>query len=97
MSISSNGNVYYIENFLSVGPKLRQAHRYLTRSVHTNWIFIADLEGPNITSRKLYISFLLDSLEVIHRKRRNNFLIAAESHSNSIVSSIIGNLSRITV
>ena len=97
VSIYCYGNVYCVENFLTVGPKLRQAHRYLTKSVHTDWRVFADLEGPNITSRRLYTTYYLDSLEVIHRKRRNTFLIAAESHTNSLISSIIGNLERITV
>ena len=97
VSVYCYGNIYSIENFLSVGPRVRQAHRYLTRSVHTDWRNFADLPGPNITSRCLYTTFYLDSLEVIHRRRRNNFLIAAETHANSIISSIIGNLPRITV
>ena len=46
---------------------------------------------------RLYTVFGLDSLEVIHRRRRNMFLIKAASHSNTIVSAIIGNEPRITV
>ena len=95
-SIYCYGNVYSIENFLSVNPRLRQAHRYLTKSVHTDWTRIADLGGPNITSRRLYTSYNLDSLEVIHRRRRNMFLINAEKHNNSLIAGIIGNLERIT-
>ena len=34
VSIYCYGNVYCIENLLMVSSKLRQAHRYLTRSVH---------------------------------------------------------------
>jgi len=71
-SIYCYGNVYCIETYLSVNSRLRQAHRYLTKSFHTDWNRIADLDGPNITSR-LYTSFGLDSLEVVHRRRRNNF------------------------
>ena len=94
--IYSYGNLYSLENELSVSSKLRQAHRYMTQSVHRNWRLYADLDGPNIRSRRLYSVFRLDSLEVIHRRRRNVFLIKAASHSNKIVSDIIGNEPRIT-
>lgn len=94
--ISSYGNVYCIENLTTVSSKVRNAHRYLTKAVYTDWIFYADLDGPNIRSRTLYVTNGLDSLEVIHRRRRNNFLIRSASHSNSLIANIIGNLPRIT-
>ena len=94
--IYSYGTVYSIENELSVTSQLRQAHRYMVQRVHLNWRQFADLDGPNIRSRRLYTVFEIDSLEVIHRKRRNNFLIKASSHANSIIRNIIGNLDRIT-
>ena len=94
--IYSYGTVYSIENELSVTSQLRQAHRYMVQRVHINWRQFADLDGPNIRSRRLYTVFEIDSLEVIHRKRRNNFLIKASSHANSIIRNIIGNLDRIT-
>ncbi len=97
VSITSYGSVYGIENMTEVTSKLRAAHRYLTRAVHTDWREIADLPGPNIRSRTLYTSYGVDSIEVVHRRRRNNFLIKAESSENSIISKIIGNLPRITV
>ena len=96
MCIYSYGNVYAIENLLCVNSRLRQAHRYMTKLVHCNWRQFADLDGPNIRSRRLYSVFQLDSLEVIHRKRRNNFLLKAAAHTNSIISGVIGNLDRIT-
>ena len=95
--IYSYGSIYCIENELSVSSKLRQAHRYMTKLVHSDWPVYADLDGPNIRSRRLYSVFELDSLEVIHHKRRNNFLIKAASHSNFLIRAIIGNLERITV
>ena len=96
--VNAYGNVYSIENMLSVHSKVRNAHRYLTKAVHTNWVQYADLEGPNIRSRTLYVwANGLDSLEVIHRKRRNNFLIDSSTHENGLVRSIIGCLPRITV
>ena len=95
--ISSYGNVYCLENELSVSSKLRKAHRYMTKSVHTNWPMYADLDGPNIRSRQLYTIFDLDSIEVIHRRRRNYFLIKASTHENRLIADIIGNLPRITV
>ena len=64
VSIYCYGNVYSIEIFLYVEPKLRAAHRYMTKSVHTDWRRYADLEGPNIRSQTLYTSFQLDSLKV---------------------------------
>ena len=87
--------MYCIESLLSVNSRLRQAHRYLTKSVHTDWSRIADLPGPNITSRRLYVSYNLDSLEVIHRRCRNMFLINVEKHENALIAGIIGNLERI--
>ena len=95
--IYSYGNVYSIENMLNVDSRLRGAHRYMTKQVHCDWTQFADLDGPNIRSRSLYCSYNLDSLEVIHRRRRNNFLIKASLHTNSIISDVIGNLARITV
>ena len=97
VSISSYGSVYGIENLTEVTSKLRAAHRYLTRAVHTDWSDIADLPGPNIRSRTLYTSYGVDSIEVVHRRRRNNFLIKAENSENYIISNVIGNLPRITV
>ena len=95
--IDSYGNVYALENMLSVSSVIRNAHRYLTMSVHSNWRNFADLEGPNIRSRRLYTVFELDSLEVLHRRRRIKFLLKATSHENSLISSVIGILDRITV
>ena len=46
--ISCYGNVYSIENLLTVESKVRNAHRYLTKHVHSDWIHYADLDGPNI-------------------------------------------------
>ena len=97
VAIYTYGNVYSIENMLFVGPMLRQAHRYLTKSVHSDWACYADLPGPNIRSRILYTAYGIHSLEVIHRKRRNNFLIKAALHENSIISGVIGSLDRITI
>ena len=97
LAIKSYGNVYALENFIEVGPKLRQAHRYLTKAAHVDWRAHADLPGPNIRSRQLYTVYGLDSLEVLHRRRRNNFLIKAESSSNEVIRNIIGSLPRITV
>ena len=97
IAINAYGSVYAVENFLSVDSYLRQAHRYMTKSVHTDWRVHADLPGPNIRSRMLYTVYGLDSLEVIHRRRRNNFLIKAESSSNLFIKHIIGTLPRITV
>ena len=95
--IYSYGNIYCLENMLSVSSRLRQSHRYMTKLVHTNWTDYADLDGPNIRSRQLYTVFQLDSLEVIHRRRRNVFLIKAASHENAIIRGVIGNHDRITV
>jgi len=91
------GTVYCLENELSVSSKLRQAHRYMVKLVHPSWVNFADLDGPNIRSRFLYTVFCLDSLEVIHRRLRNNFLIKASTHTNCIIRNVIGNLNRITV
>lgn len=91
------GTVYCLENELSVSSKLRQAHRYMVKLVHPSWVNFADLDGPNIRSRFLYTVFYLDSLEVIHRRLRNNFLIKASTHTNCIIRNVIGNLNRITV
>ena len=96
MCIKTYGNVYSIENLQYIGPKLRQAHRYLTKSVHRNWRVFADLNGPEIRSRFLYTAYGLDSLEVIHRKRRNMFLINSRDHENNLIRCIIGNLRGIT-
>ena len=97
LAVKSYGNVYALENFVEVGPKLRQAHRYLTQSAHQDWRSFADLPGPNIHSRRLYTVYSLDSLEVLHRRRRNNFLIKAAASSNMIIRGVIGALPRITV
>ena len=97
LAVECYGNVYALENFLNVGPKLRQAHRYLTQAAHSDWRTHADLPGPNIRSRRLYTVYNLDSLEVLHRRRRNNFLIKAESSNNLIIKGVIGSLPRITV
>ena len=97
VSIYCYGNIYSIENFISVDSALRQSHRYLTQSVHTDWRIYADLDGPNIRSRRLYTVYDLDSLEVIHRRRRNTFLIKASAHYNTLISTVIGNQTRITV
>ena len=97
LSIVTYGSVYAIETFLSVDSRLRQAHRNLTRAVHKDWRRYADLPGPNIRSRRLYTVYELDSLAVIHRHRRNNFLIKAETSSNEIIRTVIGSLPRITV
>ena len=94
--IYSYGSIYCTENDLNVSSKLRQAHRYMTKLVHADWPNFADLDGPNIRSRRLYTVFEIDSLEVIHRKRRNTFLINAASHSNFLIRTIIGDLERIT-
>lgn len=96
LCINSYGTVFALETFLTVDSYLRQAHRNLTRSVHTDWRNFSDLPGPNIRSRTLYTTYELDSLEVQHRRRRNNFLIAAEQSNNSIVRTLIGFLPRIT-
>ena len=95
--IKSYGTVYSLENFLQVDSNLRQAHRYLTRAVHKDWRQFADLPGPNIRSRTLYTSYDVDSLEVLHRRQRNNFLIRAESSPNKLIRLVIGGLPRITV
>ena len=96
LAITSYGNIYALENFIEVGPKLRQAHRYLTRAAHVDWRRYADLPGPNIRNRQLYTVYGLDSLEVLHRRRRNNFLIKAESSPNDVIRHVIGTLPRIT-
>ena len=88
--INCYGNVYSLENVLCTTSFMRNAHRYLTMSVHTNWRDFADLNGHNIRSRRLYSVFQLDSLEVIHRRRRNYFLLKASSHENSFISSVLG-------
>ena len=95
--IYSYGNVYGLENFLCVDAPLRQAHRYMTKRVHCDWRQYADLDGPNIRSRTLYTAYNLDSLEVIHRKRRSNFLLKSSVHSNRLIADVIGNLDRITI
>ena len=75
---------------------MRAAHRYMTKRVHTGWRQHADLPGPNIRSRKLYTTYDLDSVEVLHRRRRNNFLLKAELSENHIIRNVIGNLDKIT-
>ena len=95
--INTYGTVYGPETFIEVNSRLRQAHRYLTRAVHVDWRQYADLPGPNIRNRRLYSVYGIDSLEVLHRKRRNNFLIKAESSKNELIRFVIGNLPRITV
>ena len=95
--ISSYGNVYSVENMISVGPKVLNAHRYLRKLVHSDWVQYADLDGPNIRSRTLYVLNNIDSLEVIHKRRRNNFLIKASAHENVLICNVIGRLPRITV
>ncbi len=97
LSINSYGTVYALETFSTVCSYLRQAHRYLTRCVHTDWYQYADLPGPNIRSRRLYSVYGVDSLEVQHRRRRNIFLIKAESSCNELIRLVIGNLPKITV
>ncbi len=95
--VNSYGNIFALETFSEVDSRLRQAHRYLTQTVHSDWRSFADLPGPNIRSRRLYTVYDLDSLEVLHRRRRNNFLITAESSENSIIRGVIGCLPKITV
>ena len=97
IAIIAYSSVYCIENMLEVPSQVRAAHRYLTRRVHTNWRDFADLPGPNIRSRRLYTVFGLDSIEVIHRRRRNNFLLKAEQSDNLIIRNLIGTLDKITV
>ena len=97
LSINSYGTVYALESFTTVYSYLRQAHRYLTRSVHTDWHAYADLPGPNIRSRRFYSVYGVDSLEVQHRRRRNVFLIQAESSPNSSIRFVISTLPKITV
>ena len=95
--INAYGNLYCVETLTEVPSNVRAAHRYMTKRVHTNWREFADLPGPNIRSRKLYTSFSLDSIEVIHRRRRNKFLLKAEASENAIIRDFIGNLPKITV
>ena len=54
------------------------------------------MPGPNISSRKLYTAYGVDSIVVIHRRRRNNFLIAAEQSENKLIKDVIGGLKKIT-
>ena len=96
VAINTYGNVYAIETFTSIDSKLRAAHRYITRSAHSDWRQFADLPGPKITNRRLYSVYQLSSLSEIHRLRRNNFLISAESSPNKIIKNVIGNAQRIT-
>ena len=96
LAVTTYGSVYALETFTAVGPRLRKAHRYVTRAVHTDWRTFVDLPGPNIRSRRLYTVYGLDSMEVLHRRRRNNFLIKAESSANEIIRLVIGSLPRIT-
>ena len=97
IAINAYGSIYSLENMEDIDSRLRQAHRYLTRAVHTDWRQYADLPGPNIRNRRLYSAYDLESLAEIHRKRRNNFLIKAESSENSYIRNIIGDLPKITV
>jgi len=97
LSVVTYGSVYAVETFLSVESHLRQAHRYVTRAAHKDWRLFADLPGPNIRSRRLYSVYGLDSLPEIHRRRRNNFLIKAESSPNDFIRLVIASLPRITV
>ena len=96
-AINAYGNVYAVENLQEVSSRLRSAHRYLVRAVHTNWAQYADLPGPNIRSRRLYTAFGIPSLPEQHRKRRNLFLIKCEASENRIIREVIGNLPRISV
>ena len=96
VAIYAYGSVYAIETFESVNSKVRNAHRYLTKTVHCDWRRYADLDGPNIRSRRLYTAFELDSMEVIHRKRRNMFLLKAAESDNTVIRNVIGHLERIT-
>ena len=95
--VKSYGNVYALETFQKVDSSMRQAHRYLTKAVHKDWAVFADLPGPNIRSRQLYTVYGLDSLEVLHRRRRNKFLIKAEQSCNLVIRYLIGSLPRITI
>ena len=88
--------MYGIVNELTVTSRLRKTHRYMVKLVHPNWTDFADLDAPSIRSQRLYTVFDIDSLEVIHCKLRNNFLIKASTHTNSIICNVIGNLARIT-
>ena len=97
LSVVTYGSVYAIETFTTVESYLRQAHRYVTRAAHKDWRSFADLPGPNIRSRRLYSVYGLDSLPEIHRRRRNNFLIKAESSPNDFIRLVIASLPRITV
>ena len=96
VAISTYGNVYAIETFVSIDSKLRAAHRFITRSAHSDWRQYADLQGPNISNRCLYSVYQLTSISEIHRWRRNKFLIAAERSPNKFIKYIIGNALRIT-
>ena len=49
-----------------------------------------------IRVRFLYTSFCLDSLEVVHRKRRNTFLLKCAISDNRIIQGILGNVQIIT-
>lgn len=97
IAINSYGSVYALENFESIGSRLRQSHRYITRAVHTDWRTYADLPGPNIRNRTLYSTYSLLSFVEQHRIRRNNFLIKAAESENRYIRCIIGDLPRITV
>ena len=97
IAINAYGSIYSLENMTEVPSYVRAAHRYMTRRVHSDWRQFADLPGPNITSRKLYTTYSLDSVEVVHRRSRNKFLLKAELSSNSLIRDFIGNLPKITV
>ena len=96
IAINTYGNVYAIETFTSCDSKLRAAHRYITRAAHSDWRQYSDLPGPNISSRRLYSAYNLNSIPEIHRWGRNKFLISAESSPNKFIREIIGNAPRIT-
>ena len=97
MLMSLYDNVYSVENMISGGPKVRNGQRYLTKSVRSDWVQYADLHGPNIRSRTLYVLNNIDSLEVIHRRQRNNFLIKSSAHEIVLICNVIGCLPIITV
>ena len=96
MGIRSYGCIFALENMLEVSPKLRAAHRYITRAAHRGWRQFADLPGPNISNHRLYSVYRLHSLSEIHRKRQNNFLIKAVQSENEYIKLIIGHQPRIT-
>ena len=66
IAINAYGSIYCLETLPEVPSCVRAAHRYMTKRVHTGWRQHADLPGPNIRSRKLYTTYDLDSVEVLH-------------------------------